>query len=88
MKSASSLLFTAQGLISFFRNLFVPHRINRTLKRVDSCDCITIDGDIPERNKVENNGDDEDNNKGQPGEKGNTEVEDILDTLKHMSQES
>ena len=47
-----------------------------------------IDGHIPERNKVENNGDDEDNNKGQPGEERNTEVKDILCTLQDMSQES
>ena len=41
--------------------------------------------DKPERNKVEDNSDDEDNNKGQPGKEGNTEVKNILDTLQHMS---
>ena len=31
MKSASSLLLMAHGLMSFFRNLFVPQSISRTL---------------------------------------------------------
>ena len=43
--------------------------------------------DSPEGNKVENNGDNEDNNKSQPGEEGNAEVEHILNTLQHMGQE-
>lgn len=42
----------------------------------------------PEGDKVENYGDNEDNNKGKPGEEGDTEVEHILHTLKHMSQKS
>ena len=86
MKSASSLLFTAWGLISFFKNLFVPQSIKRTLKI--SCDLSFQFYDKPERNKVEDNGDDEDNNKCQPGQERNTEVKDILDTLQDMSQES
>ena len=33
MKSTSSLLLTSHGFNSFFRNLFVPHRIRRALMR-------------------------------------------------------
>ena len=48
--------------------------------------CFQVD-DKPERDKEEDNGDDEDNNKSQPGEEGDTEVENILDTLQDMGQE-
>ena len=36
IKSTSSLLLMAHGFISFFRNLFVPHNINRTLRFRDA----------------------------------------------------
>ena len=43
---------------------------------------------LPQRNKIQDNSYNEDDNKGKPREEWNTEVENILDTLKNMSQES
>ena len=61
MKSANSLLLIAQGFISFFRNLFVPQRISRTLetfvKEESSCNYR------PQWYIVEDNGDYEHHNK-------------------------
>merc|ERR1712012_1426320 len=42
----------------------------------------------PQRNKIQDNSYNEDDNKSKPREEWNTEVENILDTLKNMSQES
>ena len=43
---------------------------------------------LPQRNKIQDNSYNEDDNKSKPREEWNTEVENILDTLKNMSQES
>ena len=38
----------------------------------------------PERNKIEDDGDYEDDNKGKPGEEGNAEVEHVFDALENV----
>ena len=44
--------------------------------------------ETPEGDKIEDNGDYEDDNEGEPGEERDAEIENILDWLEDMSQKS
>ena len=69
------------------KTCYIPTRSEELcIEKIRSIDLLFYD--LPEGNKEKDNGDDEDNNKSQPGEEGDTEVENILDTLQHMGQKS
>ena len=87
IKSTSSLLLMAQGLMSFFRNLLVPHKIKRTLdSRIVLVSIFLLS--VPQRHKVKYNCDNKDDYKSKPGKEGNTEVENIFDAFQNMSKKA
>ena len=84
-KSIISLLEVAQGRISFLVSLLTPQMMMRILKYSLST-TYCIEKGQPERENVENKGEENHGDKADDREERNTDIEDVLDSLEEARE--